>query len=177
MNASTDCYTDRMSNLVFPVGIPGSGKSTWAKTMLGRGMYSIISSDDIRRDLFGSLRAAHDVTPEEKKKRNGQVWDVFYRRVEDQLRHSVDTYADGTNLRQSARDHLYEIAKRTGSQIHCIIFDNAKQAWARNELRDDDLIVPFEVMSAFHHQFDDAKDQILDTHGVFDSITVIGALY
>lgn len=168
-------HTIKPANLIFPVGIPGSGKSTWARTMLPD--YIVVSSDEIRRQKWGSLRAAHDVDPEEKKKRNGEVWDIFYEAVENNLRNGYHTYADGTNLRGAARNRLRKIAAKTSSRIHCVIFDNAFQGWERNTERDPDAHVPGVVMSDFSEQFENAKSGILALPGQFDSITVIGALY
>lgn len=165
-----------MPNLVIPVGIPGSGKSTWGKTMFGHGKYSLISSDEIRRELWGSLKAAHDVTPEIKKERNGEVWDRFYRRIEDNLTHRVDTYADGTNLRQSARGRLLEIGERTNSETHVIVFNNVAQAWDRNVLRDEDLVVPHDVMKGFVRLFNKAYEDLTKIPHHYASITIIKKL-
>lgn len=169
------CYTNSMSKIVFPVGIPGSGKSTWARTMLTD--YSIISSDDIRRELFDTLRAAHDVDPEEKKRRNAKVWEIFYGRVRARAENRECVYADGTNLRNFARNKLRTIANETSSQLHVIIFDNAFQAWERNTERAHDLRVPTEVMSDFAEQFEAAKEEILHRRETYDSVTIIGGLY
>lgn len=144
--------------------------------MLGYGKYGIISSDEIRKELWGSLRAAHDVTPEVKKERNGEVWDRFYRRVEESLEHNVDTVADATNLRSSARGKLLEIAQKTKSQGHVIVFNNLGQARERNEARDLDLVVPREVMSDFIRQFESAYTALVEIPHGFDSVTVIGNL-
>lgn len=167
-----------MCNLIFPVGIPGSGKSTWAKEILGHGKYSIVSSDDIRRQKWGSLRAAHDVTPEEKAKRNGEVWDIFYRKVEDRLTHNVDTYADGTNLTKRARNRLIDISAKTGADLHVVVFDNIIQAVQRNEEREYDQIVPKDVMDKFCTNYRESHWEIFggDEEGSYTSVTVIGHL-
>lgn len=138
-----------MSNLVIPVGIPGSGKSTWGKTLLGGGKYSIVCSDDIRRRLWGSLTEAHNCTPEEKSMRTTLVWKAFYADVEDKLRHNVDVYADATNLRDFARAKLRDIAERTNADVHLILFDNVNQALDRNLSREEDKVVPSDVQEDF----------------------------
>jgi predicted kinase len=168
-------HTINPPNLIFPVGIPGSGKSTWARTMLLD--YIVVSSDEIRKQKWGSLRAAHDVTPAEKKERNNFVWDAFYLAVATNLRMGYNVYADGTNLRIGARDRLLRIAKGAKARIHCIIFDNTFQGWERNTERDPDAHVPGVVMSDFSEEFENAKNGILALPGQFDSVTVIGALY
>lgn len=135
--------------LYVPVGIPGSGKSIWCARMLDG---SRVSSDEIRIELFGSLRAAHDVTPEEKKKRNAQVWERFYDRVYGRL-YDENIIADGTNLRDHAREKLRLIAEQTGSEAHVIVFNNSTQAFKQNLERDEDKHVPQDVMNDFLGQF------------------------
>src|SRR4051812_41108561 len=124
-----------MANLIIPVGVPGSGKSTWAKSMLDL-KYHIVSSDDIRMRLFGSLRAAHE--PEVKKDDKAKVWATFYREIDDCLAHGVDVVADATNLRAFAREKLRDIAKLQHAQTHVLLFDNYYQAWFRNRERPED---------------------------------------
>lgn len=163
-----------MCNLLVPVGLPGSGKSTWGNTMFGKGHYSIICSDDIRRRIWGSLEEAHNCTPEEKKGRNETIWKEFYATVEESLKHNVDTYADATNLREEARNKLLDIAERTGATPHLIVFKNAMEAWHRNRQRERDKHVPAQVMSSFQNSFDKAMVDVSlerwDTYTVIESV-------
>lgn len=148
-----------MANLVVPMGIPGSGKSTWGWTMFG-GKYKIVCSDDIRRRRWGSLQEAHNCDEEEKAERNKVVWEEFYRNVHDSLQHNVDTYADGTNLRDFARKRLLDIARETGAQTHIIIFGNTVQGRERNSMREEDQHVPHEIMSNFDRSFKKAMEEV-----------------
>lgn len=163
-----------MTNLYVPVGIPGSGKSTWGKVMFPRAEF--VSSDQIRRELFGSLRAAHDVTPEEKRERNRQVWDIFYADIRRTLGwYDEDVYADGTNLRDYAREKLRQIALDTDSKMHVIIFSNTAEAYGRNVAREEDQVVPQGVMNDFLGQFNEAKLNIYAFES-YDSVTEIAGL-
>lgn len=164
-----------MPNLIFPVGVPGSGKSTWARTILGD-HFNIVSSDDIRREFWGSLRAAHDVDPEEKKRRNEKVWDTFYARITSFLGGGLNVYADGTNLRQFARGRLRMIANEAEAPIHCLIFNNVQEAWERNIQREHDLIVPEGVMLSFSGAFAKAYRDIMSKPTRYNSVTVIESL-
>lgn len=160
-----------MTNLIIPVGIPGSGKSTWARTILDR-KYAVISSDEYRKKLFGSMREAHK--PETKVERNEEVWKLFYQDIENCLNHSVDVFADATNLRAFAREKLVDIAKRSGARTHVLIFSNSKQAWERNELREEDRIVPTEVMADFTLRLDEAIKDIPNES--YNSVTTIASV-
>lgn len=165
-----------MTNLIIPVGVPGSGKSTWAHTFL-HGKYSIISTDEIRVKLFGSLRTAHDVPQGQHVIHNDQVFKTFHETVFDNLHHSIDTYADATNLRTKARKRLYNIAQNADAQVkvHLIIFNNVSRAWDQNTLREKDRVVPEEHMVRMTKQFWDAVENI--NEGVddipYDTVTRI----
>lgn len=159
-----------MHNLYVPIGIPGSGKSTWCRRMLDA---VVISSDDIRKQLFGTLRAAHDVTPEEKKVRNGQVWDQFY--MEVNLWVGADNVvADGTNLREAARQRLRDIATAQHAKVHAIVFNNTMQAFTQNLGRPEDMWVPQDVMNSFLGQFNEEYTHI--TKEPWDTYTEIARL-
>lgn len=163
-----------MANLVIPVGIPGSGKSTWGNTLFGGGKYSVVCSDDIRRQLWGSLTESHNCTPEEKEMRNKLVWKGFYADVEDKLRHNIDVYADATNLGDLAREKLRDIAERTNANTHLILFDNVIQALQRNVAREEDKVVPADVQQAFQKQFAHVLEELkLGEEQCYDSVTRI----
>lgn len=140
------------ANLYIPVGIPGSGKSTWCERMLNA---YIVSSDDIRERLFGSLRAAHDVDPLQKRINNDRVWATYYGKIEKYLG-ECNVIADATHLRDFARARLRDIAHRKQAETHVIIFNNPKQAFKRNKERSEDEIVPGEIMESFKSQLSEA---------------------
>ncbi len=164
-----------MVNLVIPVGIPGCGKSTWARTLLSE--YSVVSSDQIRENTFGSLRAAHDVSKEQHEKNNQRVFDIFHRRIRNHLTNDRNVYADATNLNVRARKRLREIAEDTGASLHVVMFDNTNQAWNRNRAREEETRVPPKVMDKMLLQYEGAKKCIvpkLSNEGEsYDSVTVI----
>lgn len=158
--------------LFVPIGIPGSGKSTWTRMMLSDAV--VVSSDEIRKELFGDLRTAHDVTPERKKENNRNVWDVFYLDVEISLGLGRNVIADGTNLRDYAREKLHDIATRKGATIHAIVFNNTTQAFRQNKERPEEQWVPDDVMNDFLGQFNQEYTYI--TQEQWDSYTEIGKL-
>lgn len=126
-----------MSNLIVLAGIPGSGKSTWARQFLDL-KYRIISSDEIRKGLAGSLRTAHS--------EGIKPWDEFYRQIEVALNHSVDVVADATFLTRRHRQEALTVGQRCFAKTHLIVFKNLLQAIERNAARDEDDRVPKEVM-------------------------------
>lgn len=162
-----------MANLIIPVGLPGCGKSTWAKNLLSL-KYAIVSSDEIRKNLFESLRSAHDVTPEERHERNTQVFDLFHRKIDDCLRMDVDVFADATNLNPFARKNLVEIARKNHCQTHLLFFKNPEQAFMRNVRRDRDAVVPKDVMDNFYVKYLECLRDIKEEE--YDSVTEIGGV-
>lgn len=46
---------EEIPELVLPIGIPGSGKSTWIKSFNKNNKYIIVSPDEIRKELTGNI--------------------------------------------------------------------------------------------------------------------------
>lgn len=151
-----------MANLVILAGLPASGKSTWARTFFDL-KYSIVSSDEIRKRLAGSLRAAH----EERLK----PWDVFYHEIKERLVQSVDVIADATFLTTKHRDRAREIALATSSPLHLVLFKNWYVAVQRNAARDDATRVPDDAMNGMGDLLWDTVSQI--AHEDYATVTTI----
>lgn len=129
-----------VNNLVILGGIPGCGKSSYAERFFGL-HYKIVSSDEIRKRLAGSLKRAHgeDIKP----------WDVFYDEIGTALRHGMDVVADATFLTVDHRERIRAVAEAQGADTHFVLFKNLWEARNRNASRPDDTRVPFEVMEGF----------------------------
>jgi predicted kinase len=140
-----------LPNLIILAGLPGSGKSTWAKSYFDL-KYKIVSSDAIRARLAGSLREAHD--------KEIDPWDVFYQEITEALRHGVDVVADATFLTVRHRDRIRLVAETlNGSgysiKTHFVLFKNIWTALARNSARGDESRVPAEVMDGMRDLYDE----------------------
>lgn len=87
------------------VGLPGSGKSTVANLVLKEGgLYrTIISSDAIRKELFGS---------ESIQCNNEQVFKIYYDRFVENLVRGDGVILDATNITIKARKHVFEAIKK-----------------------------------------------------------------
>lgn len=135
-----------MTNLLIAVGLPGSGKSTWAQQHFYL-KYSIVSSDAIRVRLFGDLKTAHDDAAKEEN--NTRVWSTYHRDIRERLDHGIDVYADATHLTSSSREVLREIATQAGATVRLVMFTNVQDALLRNSQRPADTHVPDDVMTMF----------------------------
>lgn len=151
-----------MANLIVLAGVPGSGKSTWARQFLDL-KYAIVSSDKIRKELAGTLKAAHSdgVKP----------WDEFYARIANRLGHEVDVVADATFLTRKHRQRVLEVAWCAGARAHIVLFKNVLQASVRNAKRDDDERVPDKVMSDMMQLYYDSLLEI--EQEPWDSVTKV----
>lgn len=151
-----------MTKLIALAGMPGSGKTTWAKRFFP---LEIISADEIRIEQYGSLRAAHD-DPEKSAERNKYVFDVFHGRLTMNLLSGASVVADETALTVLSRENLRRVAAFAGAEPHLFVFENDIQAFERNRKREPDLIVPEEVMDRMHRQYKTFIEDLRD--GEFD---------
>jgi predicted kinase len=91
---------------IIPVGISGSGKSRWIKSLEGQG-YVVISPDDIRRELTGNIS---DQT------RNKEVFPLAFQRSVDALNAGKNVIFDATNVasfhRKQMLDHMKQNVDR-----------------------------------------------------------------
>lgn len=149
-----------MSTLIIPVGIPGSGKSTYIRNTFPDAY--VASSDQIRLDLFGSLEVAHEVG--KKAANNAQVFEEFHTRIAEALQDGNDAVADATNLNADARYKLRTIATRVAARTHLIYFQNPAQAVKQNKQRAQDAIVPDAAMVYMLLKYIDSYEQIPREH-------------
>lgn len=134
----------KMPNLLILAGIPGCGKSTWAKNYFDL-MYAVVSSDRIRKEIFGSLKDAH--RPEVKKDANRRVFEKFHDDIRTKLEFGVDVIADATSLTAESRTKLRDIGRAVPAKVHLVLFKNVAEALLRNEQREEDQRVPLDVMN------------------------------
>jgi predicted kinase len=160
-----------MPTLFIPIGIPGCGKSTWARKVIDNAV--IVSSDGIRKELFASLVAAND--PQVKQTANARVFTIFHERIAAALKLGLDVIADATNLTSDSRRKLRDIAADHGAVVHYVLFDNVVEAIHGNRQRDKDSTVPDHVMDGMVQKLIVTREVI---HGEgFDSLTVLSSVH
>jgi len=152
-----------MAKLFILVGIPGTGKSTWAEAHHGRDV--IVSSDAIREELFG------DVTDQEH---NREVFDTFHARIRLGLLDGNDVVADSTALDRFARNNLLKLARSYVAEAHLVFFDNPLQGMLRNTERE--RVVPDHAMKRMLAKSEEFRRDLSDEKVNYKSITRIGSL-
>jgi predicted kinase len=86
--------------LILTFGIPGSGKTTWAKAFVERSGYTRICPDDIREEVTGKIS---DIS------QDGKVWELAYKRVNDALEDRKHVIFDATNVNQKTIAKAYKL--------------------------------------------------------------------
>lgn len=117
-----------MNKLYVTVGLPASGKSTWAETHKDELNAVVHSSDNIRAELL------NDVNDQSK---NDKVFKIFHRRIKDDLRAGKNVIYDATNLSRKRRVAFINELKKIPCEKVCILFATPfEQCCARNFARD-----------------------------------------
>lgn len=87
-----------MVEFIMLVGLPASGKSTYAEVLKEQG-YSVHSSDAIREELTG------DVNSQDK---NTDVFSVLHKRIKNDLENGISCVYDATNVSMKRRKAFLE---------------------------------------------------------------------
>lgn len=156
-----------MANLIMLVGVPGSGKSTLAETLDG----VVVSSDNIREELWGDANAQYDENFAKKKLRrkgvdisqmteeecikqyktvcNNSVFSTMGYRVRKFLNEGKNVIYDATNIDSYSRKSLLERYKGLYDKAIAYYFDiPIEVAKARNKMRSRQ--VPDEVIERMY---------------------------
>lgn len=102
------------AGLIVLVGPPGAGKSTFAAALARLEGVVVVASDDVAEELFGD---------DYNSSRDPQIFEERDRRVLEHLAAGRTVVADSTNLTESARLRLLELARSTGAAATAVRFD------------------------------------------------------
>lgn len=86
-----------MNKLIFLIGLPASGKTTYAKNNLTNCV--ILSSDEIRKELLGD---------ETCQANNNLIFSTLYKRASQHLLNGEDVVIDATNVSEVERQKALE---------------------------------------------------------------------
>lgn len=103
--------------LIMLVGIPGSGKTSWAeKFAQEKNGVKILSSDKIRDSMFGVDEEAHS------GEKNAQVFRELNRQARENLQNGISVVYDATNLNKNKRCAYLRSIRDIECEKVCVLF-------------------------------------------------------
>ena len=113
-----------MTEMIMLVGLPGSGKSTWASDFVkDSSMYKIHSSDALRQELL------NDVNDQSS---NTKIFENLHRRIIEDLKSGVSVIYDATNLNKKRRIGFLRTLPRY-VVTKCILFLTPVETCIKND--------------------------------------------
>jgi len=105
-------------------GLPGSGKSFWAKRLAKEMGAELISSDKLRQEMFGTLRL--DLAGDKVvMKQRGEAYIKLYELASEKVKKGKKVVIDATNLK-SERKKGIEMLKRVTDRIVMVVVKSSK---------------------------------------------------
>ena len=131
-----------MNKIIMLIGLPGSGKSYFAKRLAVNEDAIIYSSDIIRQEMFDNI---NDI------EHNAKVFGELYKKVRSVIKNN-NVIIDATNISYKRRKHFAEQAKKYNCQIICyLIATPYKQCLENNKKRD--RVVPEYAIKNMYKSF------------------------
>jgi predicted kinase len=113
------------NKLIVLVGLPGSGKSHLAQEIAKKEQATILSSDDIREELFGDAS---------KQKKTAIVYETLYERAKSLLLSGKNVVIDATNIDRNKR--VKALKKFQNIKKECHYLDTPyEECLLRNQMR------------------------------------------
>lgn len=92
-----------MKRLILLVGVPGSGKTTLAQSLVKKG-FERLCADDIRLELYSDAAEQGDAK---------EVFAIFFKRLEALLEDENNIVIDNTNIKFDHRQQIIDRARRS----------------------------------------------------------------
>lgn len=116
-----------MANFIMLIGLPGAGKTHIAQSLANPCNAVVLSSDVIRKELFGD---------ESIQTESGKVFELMNNRVIEYIKNGTNVIYDATNLRRKNRKHLLSILPKDCSKKAYIVWARYETCLAHDESRE-----------------------------------------
>ena len=137
------------NTLYIAVGLPGSGKSTYAKNFIKDKDIEYLSSDELRA-VYGKSEEDQTVTP--------LVFGHIKRKVDEFLKDGKNVLVDATSVNRKERSDYINSAKKYGAKVVAIVFKMDRQGLIdRNKKRGEQggRVVPDWVIDKMLAKFEE----------------------
>lgn len=137
------------NTLYITVGLPGSGKSTYAKNFIKDKNAEYLSSDELRA-VYGKGEDDQTVTP--------MVFGHIKRKVDEYLKDGKNVLVDATSVNRRERSDYINTAKKYGSKVVALVFKMDRNGLiARNQKRGSEggRVVPDWVIDKMLNKYEE----------------------
>lgn len=138
-----------MNTLYITVGLPGSGKSTYAKEFIKGKDVEYLSSDSLRA-VYGKGEDDQTVTP--------IVFGHIKKKVDEFLKDGKNVMVDATSVNRRERSDYINSAKKYGAKVVAIVFKMDRQGLIeRNKKRGEQggRVVPDWVIDKMLNKYEE----------------------
>ena len=113
--------------LIITCGLPGTGKSTLARSVADRTGFTLLSSDIVRKEMAGMASEEHHYEPFGKgiyaRDFTDRTYAVLLTRARPLLLVGRSVILDASFIRRSHRKAALRLAKETGAQFACVLLE------------------------------------------------------
>ena len=137
------------NTLYIAVGLPGSGKSTYATEFIKDQRVEYLSSDSLRA-VFGKNESDQSVTP--------KVFSHIKTKVDEYLKDGKNVLVDATSVNRKERSDYIKTAKKHGAKVVAIVFKMDRQGLIdRNKKRGEQggRVVPTNIIDRMLSKYED----------------------
>ena len=160
-----DAYHRRMRTLILMAGVPGSGKSSWAKRYAAAHPNShVVDTDEVRRSITGDYRKFTEPV--------SLAWDEMIRQANELLAkyEDVTVIIDSTFLTDERRLYFLSRLKGYDHLEHFMVkFHDYSVVFEHNKSRQKDKWVPDEVIEKMIQRYENPSPEV---EKLFDKITI-----
>lgn len=147
-----------MKKMTITVGVPASGKTTWAVEQSGKNL----NRDDIRQLLFGPFRWGEYAFTKEKEQK---VTDTQIELIQAAAKEGRDVIISDTNINPETRKRLESIGKSLGYEIEYRLFHVTKAEAIRRDAKREMSVGESVLNNMYQSYVTNCRDMIVGYFG------------